>query len=252
MPESINVAIVIDFDNYFKREIDDYNEGEIIFLLSRIIDEVINMTSNVERITIRLYSGWYEEHHLSKKASAAMQLFSNINIFPIALRSENRLIHGEIEFATELIQIPNFKWYHTFRERSGIPHLRINHDKLSLTCEESRDICPVYILSNFTKKKSRLCKVPGCSTQQMEVFFSREQKMVDTLIACDIISLFEDPGIDSIYLVSDDMDHLPSLAFGKFKNDRPKNVFLCLSNRKIEALFKSIISNFDIKIVILS
>lgn len=252
MPRSINVTLLIDFDNYFKKEIDSYSEGEIDFLLSRIISEVIQKTPDVEKITLRLYSGWYEEQHLSKKASVAMQLFSKINIFPIALKSKQKLIHGEVEFASELLQIPSFKWYHTFKERFGIPHLRINHDCISSTCEESKDICPVQILSNFTKSKSKFCKVPGCKTQQMDVFFSREQKMVDTLIACDIISLFEDPDIASIFLVSDDMDHLPSLAFGKFKNNSLKDVYLCISNKKIEPLINSIISNFDIKIVILS
>lgn len=244
-------VILIDFDNFFKKEIFNYSDSELEYILIRIIDKVLKKTPDVLNISIRLYSGWYEDEQLSKKASLAMQLFSKISIFPIILRNQNRIIHGDIEFATELLEIPNFKWFHTFKERAGIPHLRINKEKINSSCNSAKELCPIHILSSFTKSKTRICKAPNCNNLQKDVFITREQKMVDTIIACDIISLFEDSEIHSIFLISDDMDHLPALAFGSIKNKKTKNAYLFLSNEKIVPVYNSIISNFKIEIILL-
>jgi uncharacterized LabA/DUF88 family protein len=251
MTSSPHNVLLIDFDNYFKKDINDYNEKEIEFHLIRFIEEVLKRAPDVEKISLRLYGGWFEDEHLSKRASTAMQLFSKISIFPIHLQIQNRLIHGEIEFVTELIQIPRFKWLHTYKERAGIPHIRINKENIDAVCENSKDLCPAFILSSFTKSKTKFCKVPGCTNIQKDIFFTREQKMVDTLIACDIISLFQDPNIHSIFLISEDMDHLPALAFGSYKKNDSKKVYLCISNENIIPVFNSIMNNFGIEIILL-
>ncbi|MGA3013042.1 MAG: hypothetical protein ABSD71_03290 [Bacteroidales bacterium] len=247
-----NTVVLIDFDNYFKKDINDYNENEIEFHLDKLIQQVLKKTPEIQNISLRLYGGWFEGEHLSKKASTAMQLFSNITIFPIHLKYQNRLIHGDIEFVTELIQIPRFKWYHTFKERAGTPHIRINKEHLGVVCENSKDICPVFILSRFTKSKTRFCKVSGCTTIQKDVFFIKEQKMVDTLIACDIINLFENQEIQSLFLISEDLDHLPAVAFAGCRNNNQTKVYLCISNENLIPVFNSIMSTFNIEIIILS
>lgn len=247
----MQVVLLVDFDNYFKKEIDDYSENELNYHIIRLIDLVLVKKPDVDKISLRLYSGWHEEDHLSKKASLTMQLFSKINIFPIVLTNKRKLIHGQIEFATELLQIPNFTWFYTFKEKPGIPHLRINRNNSSEVCEKSKEHCPVYLLSNFTKSKSKYCKVPDCMNRQKDVFFSREQKMVDTLIACDIISLYEDPEIDSFFLISDDMDHLPALAYGSVKNNSSSKVHICIRNKSLAPIYNSIISNFGIELILM-
>jgi hypothetical protein len=244
-------VVLLDFDNYFKREIDHYSEMEIEFEISKIIKEILIKAPETDKISVRLYAGWYEEEQLTKKASQAMQIFSNISIFPILVESEKKIIHGDIEFVTELLQVPKFTWYYTFKEKPGIPNLRINKDNLNPNCEKFRDQCPAYILSNFTKAKSKFCKVPGCNNRQKDVFYSRGQKMIDTIIACDIISLFENSEYNSIFLVSEDIDHLPALAFGSTRNNIKKNIYLCINNQQIQQVINSIVSNFDIKILVM-
>ncbi|MFK2205580.1 hypothetical protein ACIXJQ_02080 [Bacteroides fragilis] len=49
-------------------------------------------------------------------------------------------------------------------------------------------------------------------TKHSDIFFQREQKMVDTMIACDLLSYCEESSTNCLYLISDDMDHFPALA----------------------------------------
>jgi hypothetical protein len=247
-----NCVVLIDFDNFFKKEIADYNEIEIKLCVEQIIEAALRTIPDISKISIRLYGGWHEDTHLSKKASAAMQLFSLISFFPIHSSKQDILIHGEVEFVTEILQIPQFKWFHTYKEREGISHVRINHDNISELCHNSKELCPVFILSSFTKSKSKMCKVSGCTHVQKDVFISKEQKMVDTLIACDIISLMDNQEVHSMFLVSEDMDHLPALAFGRSKTSNQKLIGLCITNEEIIPVFNSIASEFGIDIILLS
>jgi len=60
----------------------------------------------------------------------------------------------------------------------------------------------------------------------MLTIYSIEQKMVDTLIACDIVSISDDQNVIGLFLVSDDQDHFPSLALANSKQSYKQNKHL--------------------------
>ena len=252
LQEKYRIEVLIDFDNYFRKPIFDYTVQEFEFELKIIIDQVISITSLFKKtaIFLNLYSGWYENSNLSRKASGTLQKLANIELFPLILKGKY-LINGEIKLSTSLYNIPELVWTNTYREKKGVPRIRINRELLNKNCDENKHICPAHILTNFTKNKNRLCSVKNCTTKQNEIFFMREQKMVDTMIACDFITFSEDESINNLILVSDDNDHLPALVLGSTKITNKKKVVLGIRNKKNEEYFNNILNKFNIETIVI-
>lgn len=246
MQKMNNAIVIIDFDNYFTKDISEYNETQMEFLFSSIVRHVCEHNS-VKEIFIRLYGGWYQDDDLTNRASNVMQKISRIDIFPII--QERNKIDGNIKIVNCLYGI-DYIWHNTYREKKGIPHLRINHLAKDDNCESNKRHCPVHILSKFTKGKNKICTNEGCTTKHAEVFYQKEQKMVDTMIACDLLSYSEEISVDCIYLISDDVDHFPALALCN-KKQKQLPIFLGIKNQKNIELYTSILAQFDIKIFLL-
>ena len=145
-----NAVVIVDFDNYFQKDINEYSKEQIESLFLKIID-YISIHNDVMQINFRLYGGWYQDDDLTNRASVVFQKISDIDIFPYII-NQNKRIFGD----------------HTAKG-----------DK----CDSRKNICPVHILSKFTRNKDKICLNEGCMTKHSDIFFQREQKMVDTMIA---------------------------------------------------------------------
>jgi len=202
--------ILIDFDNWIKKPLNQIPDKDLEFLFSTYL---LNFIGNevYDRIYIRLYGGWYKKNILTSKASELQMKLSQISIFPYINQQKRIIIRGNIEIVNSSLNLPELIWTNTYHERNGIPRLRINVDKTTSVCTENSDKCPIKLLNNFTKHKNKRCSVLGCGNQHNEVFFTREQKMVDTLIACDLNYCSREKNIYNVQLVSDDIDHFPAL-----------------------------------------
>lgn len=55
----------------------------------------------------------------------------------------------------------------------------------------------------------------GCQVTAQSAFVSAEQKMVDTLLACDLIDLVLSADVTHITVVSGDTDFVPPILFAK-------------------------------------
>lgn len=214
----------------------------------KIID-YISIHNDVMQINFRLYGGWYQDDDLTNRASVVFQKISNIDIFPHII-NQNKRIFGDIQIVYNLYGI-DYIWHNTYREKKGIPRLRINHTAKGDKCDSRKNICPVHILSKFTRNKDKICLNEGCMTKHSDIFFQREQKMVDTMIACDLLSYCEESSTNCLYLISDDMDHFPALALcHKKKEELP--IFVGIKNVQNIVNYSSILENFNIKIFQLS
>ena len=247
------IILLIDFDNYFVKPIEGYSIQEFEYELKIIIDHV---TETIEEnrcfiLKIRLYSGWFENSRLTKKTSETLQKIAGLSLFPIIL-SNKSLINGQIDIATTLYDIPEYTFENTYREKQGVPRIRVNQDKMDSICQDNKKHCPAHLLTNFTKKKNKICHVEGCSTNHNEIFFLREQKMVDTMIACDLITFCECEYVESIFLISDDIDHIPALICGSKRIKDNKSIELNIKNRWNEDFFRNILNQFNIKTNLLS
>ena len=244
------VVVLIDFDNYFGTDISKISPEGMEFSFKEIVALCESEFHNFNTIQIRLYGGWYKETSFTKSASEVQQLLRQVNVFPKVAFS--RVLNGSIELATSLHLIPDFIWGYTHKETQGVKRIRLNHDCVDSHCKENRTVCPKYLLYKFTDSKEKKCFVEGCDNLQKDVFKGAEQKMVDTLIACDVISIAEDETIAGLLLISDDQDHLPSLALASVKKRRNiQSIVLAIQNEKVEEFITNFMLPFNIKTTLL-
>lgn len=243
-----NIAyVLIDFDNYFSLETEFLDEKSLEFELKDIFTDAINSFGSIESIYFRLYGGWLRDFIPTIRASKIVQLLSNINIFPYI--KEKRIVKGNIELANTILNVPDITWGNTLTERNGVPRMRINHNALDSNCTANSLNCPPSILYRFTRHKGKTCGVSGCTKIQRDVFTAIEQKMVDTMLACDIISISKEDGVIGLYLISDDCDHLPSIALASTnKNNSELKIKVGIKNEKILTNFESLLHGLEVEI----
>lgn len=249
------IEVIIDFDNYFGTEINKVTSEILELTFSELINFCEDNFLDFDRISIRLYGGWFNEMSLTKQASSLQQLLYNVSIFPKV--QNGKIINGSIVMSSELHSIPNFTWGYTYKETKGIRRIRLDFDNIDELCSSNRETCPKFILYNFTRNKERKCKVNGCENIHRNVFKVIEQKMVDTLIACDILSLADDDATKGLIIISDDQDHFPALALAiekqKLKQTRNlEQVFLMVKNHRNYEFISDFLNPFDIKTILLS
>ena len=249
-----SVVILIDFDNYFGTDASKINPEEMELSFKEMVRLCENEFSDFSSILIRLYGGWHKETILTNFASQVQQLLSQVIVFPKV--SSNKVLNGSIELATSLHIKPDFIWNYTYKETNGVSsvkRIRINHECIDTHCTNSKNNCPKYILYKFTDKRDRECPVQGCYNLQKDVFKGAQQKMVDTLFACDIISASEDESINGMLIISDDQDHLPSLALASIKKkDNLKSIILGIKNEQVNDFVSVFMEPFNIKTAIVS
>lgn len=156
-----------------------------------------------------------------------MAKFAHIEPFPNVY--EGRSIVGKIDFVEQMYGI-DFSWRNTYREKPG-PRLIIKKDVQRPHCPNNKDKCPVELLAKFTKKKEKVCQVDGCNVNNMSIFSQYGQKMVDTMMACDILTYGEEEDTEAIYVLTDDVDLFPSMALCSRRNPNVK-IFIGTKNNK--------------------
>lgn len=244
------VVVLVDFDNFLGRDMSKLNPEIMELTFSQIVTLCETNFEEFNAIEIRLYGGWYEETSLTKQASTVQQYLHEVQVFPKV--TSERVINGSIELAATLHEIPDFVWGHTYKESAGIPRIRVNHEIVDDVCSENRNHCPKYILYKFTRKKGKSCGVEGCINLHKNVFKGAQQKMVDTLMACDIISISEDDRVKGVLVVSDDQDHFPSLALAATKKSKSiEAIVLGVNNAQTFEFVSEFLHPFNIKTALL-
>lgn len=242
------VAILIDFDNAFKRPMNFYTNEDFQKTIDFAVNTARTTINEVEKIIVRLYGGWYQQNSLTARASAVSSLLPELNrSFPIIEQQHNRLIHGSVELATQLYG-HSFVWYNSYREHYGLHNLRVNTSAMSEKCAENSNTCPVKILKKFTEKKSKICHHEGCSTIHSSVFFERTQKYVDTMITCDIISLGNEPEVAGIYVLSEDVDLFPAFAVVHDLNTTEAKLGVILSRDSQIDNYRALLAPFEVQV----
>lgn len=245
---------IIDFDNWFKKELSDYTDSQFEFELRELVDQLLNLVPLLDEIELRMYNGWYKERVLTRKASELQLLLSRINLFPYELDvSKSRIVRGKIEVVSSINDMPSFVWFNTLKEKKGIPRLRMNRSVLTETCDLNIATCPTHVMKRFTQKKNKKCGIQGCSVLQSEAFIGLEQKMVDTMIACDIMSFCEDDECEAILVVSEDIDHFPAIAKGKLKLhelEKEMELSVLIKNTLVQSNYDAILGNFGLKTIL--
>lgn len=245
------VGVLIDFDNIFPRPIIEYNEDVIKNVIDSVVQKIKNSIPSIDRFIIRLYGGWYENTSLTARASTLSSYLPSFNnLFPILVPPKT-IVQGTVELATQLYG-HSFIWYNTYREHEGLPKLRIKQSAIGSRCASNSNNCPVHILKKFVEKKQRVCNIAGCTTVHSSVFFSRTQKYVDTMMACDIITFGTDNDVLGVYVLSDDVDLFPAFAMIHDLKATKAKIGLFITNPQNVAAYESLLKPFDIDVSLIA
>lgn len=241
-----NVVAIVDFHNVFNRNVMQITEEQYLSFFQSLVELIVGNTDDEHIIYIRLYGGWYKSHTMSNAASDVQIKISHLHVFDNRAFDNRKRLSGSIELALVQHGLDEI-WYNTLQEKQGLPRLRVNEEMQGELCAANEDICPVHILKKFVNKKRSVCVTEGCQKVHQQVFYRREQKMVDTMMVCDTLTYANDSEIDSVYVVSDDIDLFPGIAISKVANP-DKDIHMLVSCDNTKCKYSEILNHYNIDV----
>lgn len=202
------LVVLIDFDNLVAPK-DGLEPSYVRHLLVQCLRKARICAGEVQRIDVRLYGGWLSaDGLLSQRGSGVAAVLPEVDPFPLVV--DGRLLRGSIELVTSLVSAPHTHFNETHRRRGSIPRIQVSGSPHPNGCGDETEVCPARILAKFTRRANSVCPAAGCALTARMAFVASEQKMVDTMIACDLLEL--SARVDNaVCLVSGDSDFVPPL-----------------------------------------
>ena len=211
-------ALLIDFDNLMPPG-DGQDVSPAQHRLLRCISEVLEQSPEIDFLQVRLYGGWRSGGLLSRRGSDVASILPQLDPFPSG-RANGSILRGSLDLATSLIGQLGLEFDDTYRRRGSVPRLRLSGAAVPDGCSNHvADECPARILKQFTRGPGRICPVTTCAVTAAEAFVASEQKMVDTLLTCDLLELATDPSVRHIAVVSADTDFVPPLLLARRRSE---------------------------------
>lgn len=241
--------ILLDFNNVFTGDLVSFTSNDIEAKLMVPIRKMLSDHVNINRIEIRIYGGWYQQGALTDKASTAFTLLSGIDC-TIPLENNGRWVRWGMENVISAYGTNHF-WNNTYRQKSGLPRIIVKTDAQRESCGIDKNHCPVEIVKKISKGAEKICQVEGCALKAGDIFQTFGQKMIDTLMACDILTIAEEPETDAIAVMTDDVDILPALVVSSMKYDRVGYYIATHNNQHVTQDFPPILNPYHIKALIL-
>lgn len=206
MPDQMTtLAIFIDYDNLLQV----HKTAGILNVVTKALIQVPRTPGLARaRCEVRVYGGWYE-------GTAITRLAQDVTIelqrdFPAIIRLPNETgdatrVTTTAELAVALLEEPGHHLFNTYRRKSKPYNIRV---ELPATVGCADPDCILPMVKNLLKKGK--CPKPECSVAVPDLVYRHEQKIVDTMLTCDLIYA-ADGGKQHVVLVSGDDDFLPPL-----------------------------------------
>jgi hypothetical protein len=180
-----------------------------VFLSEHVLQMLgLDRLRSTSHVTIRLYGGWYEDRRLTSRAQV---LAAELATFPriVNLVSPSRESHAitvRVELAYSMLAEPARNLMYTVRVDRGLP--------ASLRCAAPRDRgcrasqCPLAAVQEFFTAAQ--CPEDGCFVTPNMLFSQAQQKLVDTLLAVDLVHAAQ-RGDPVVSLLTSDDDVWPAI-----------------------------------------
>ena len=200
-------VIFVDYDNLLPLQ---KNAGILDVVTKALVQMPFNTSAARIGCDVRVYGGWYEGRVMTRLAQAvAVELQRD---FPTVIRlamQQSREGHHTVSISAELArslpQEPSHYLFNTYRRKGKPANVRVE-DPTIVGCVDPDCILPMMKKLLRTGK----CPKPGCGVAVGDLVYRHEQKIVDTLLSCDLI--YAAGGrVEYIGLVSGDDDFLPPL-----------------------------------------
>lgn len=201
----LTAVVFIDYDNLLPMQ----KSAGIVDVVTKVFVQIPWDTS-VSRgsCLIRVYGGWYEGNQITRRAQdLTVELQQD---FPAILRiplenSKGIALKLNAELAVSLLQEPGHHLFNTFRRKGKPSNIRVE-EPCDVGCTDVACVLPH--VKQLLNKGS--CPMPGCNVATLDLVYRHEQKIVDTMLTCDLIHSV-DHNSCRIVLVSGDDDFLPPL-----------------------------------------
>lgn len=198
------ILIFVDYDNLNQIQ----KDNGLRVLIQKIFDLSCFEFGFSGSCDLRVYGGWYEGEELSQQGqSLAVRLNDD---FPCLINSAAKnleicKIRTSAELAFSMLEDPSHHLLDTYRKKNKPKNIKIL-SACDVDCNSSNCLLPALKKIIGTGK----CPQQNCTSKSNDLLYRAEQKIVDTMLSCDLIySLQYLP--DYIYLISADDDFLPSL-----------------------------------------
>jgi hypothetical protein len=208
----MNATLLLDYDNVYPTSATAPTLELVTHDLSEMMMLATRSQPGTKAVHVRVYGGWTEGGTLTRRASEVLQTLPTASFFPL-IGAGGTIVGGTVGLAHGLALHPEFTLGDTYVRRLGPPQVRLQR-AIPAGCVAGSDHCPARILRAFTYRGNRRCPVDGCNVQSSDAFVTHEQKMVDGLMACDLLGLSRlgNPGEDTVGIVTSDRDLLPAVV----------------------------------------
>jgi hypothetical protein len=204
-------VVLIDFANFVPEADELVAQARGLDLIDRVISFLLDEDPATERIEIRLYGGWMDAGVLTPLASAILSA-PDLDPFPITNPATGAIVRGAVELVRSLALMPAVAWPDLVIRESGIARLRQTSILVDACVSDTREACPLRTMHWMSRRYDRECPMPTCTMTFGAAFENKTQKMVDSLLVCDLIHYGRALGEgDMLLLLSDDLDLLPGL-----------------------------------------
>lgn len=201
----MKLAIFIDYDNLMDVQ---KSAGILDVATKALMQTPISTPIARGACHIRIYGGWYEGPTMTQRAQELAVAIAKD--FPAIIRVPRKgggvvALATNAELAVALMEEPNHLLFGTYRKKGKPGNLRVLRP-VEVGCTDTA--CPLPLAKKLLK--SGKCPTSSCSVIADNLVYRHEQKIVDTMLACDMVySPTQD--YQHLILVSDDDDFLPPL-----------------------------------------
>lgn len=197
--------VLVDFDNLPS----ELQTDRVCRLAEKLVDAVCDhLEHHDSAINIRLYGGWYNEKTLTHKAHRVISAMGSDFPYPrgVVTSSSTRTITVRAELAYSLLAYPRKVLTHTFRTREAPKRFECCDPKQK-GC--TADECSLSAMPALFR--TGMCPRAGCAVSRQALFSpSQEQKLVDSMIVCDMLA-HSRSGAGPVAVVSTDDDMWPGI-----------------------------------------
>jgi NYN domain len=229
----MDAHVLVDYYNLPKRLL---NAGLVAFV-SQMESVVRSASPDVVDVFVRLYGGWYDESGLSNDGTLLAQDISQN--FPKSIRNKAGVVcHTYCDMASSLIKLKSDLFFATVREKRGIT--RLLRTASPPACIDSLN-CTAPSVVQWSR---RGCPTAGCPVSNFDAFVCKQQKLVDILICCDLLTLATTGAKATIFLFSEDDDFIPALLLA---GSHTKDVWHVRTQPKKPRLYDALLMRNGVK-----
>lgn len=210
----MRIVVFIDYDNLLESQ---KTSGILNLVTAALFRSSLPAATGIGVCDVRIYGGWYEGTTMSLLAQeltvAITDEFPAIIRIPTAAPKPTAL-DAKAELAMALMEEPRHHIFSTYRKKRRPTNLRVQ-SRETVGCTHTA--CPLPVINKILKTGK--CPIDGCRVTADDLVYRNEQKIVDTMLACDLVYSCQ-LGYDQIVLISGDDDFVPPIRTALLRGAR--------------------------------